>query len=120
MRISLRSCVTHPLLFQLASTSPDTGSTDGRVQIILSGSDGFVRPHSGSSFQQAFDAAVITGISVGLVTGFGVPVVIDALFFAREPVPKDTPPAPLTTTLRVTPRLAIVPNGGSVGFGGTF
>lgn len=75
--------------------------------------------HGGCRNKGAFDAAVITGVSVGLVGGFGVPIVLDALFLAREDVPKATPPGP-PITLRVTPRLAIVPNGGAVGLSGTF
>lgn len=64
---------------------------------------------------EAADAAVYSGVGVGMAAGFVGPILVDALYLAREPAPKDAPAPPSASALRFVPRVALTPAGGTIG-----
>jgi hypothetical protein len=58
-----------------------------------------------------------TFLYAGTLAGIGAPVLVDALALAKEEAPAERPPP---ASIRVAPRMALTPTGGSIGLSGSF
>lgn len=99
--------------------------------ILVGGSIGFVGGllasgcklnDSGCRNEKAGTIVFASGLGVGALIGLGVPIVIDALYLAREPVPATpSPQSARSVKPKVVPRVDVLPNGGGfAGVAGTF